>query len=294
MACVAILARFASTEVHEFFHFLVGRLVGLPASFLSMTTVGVEASVAARAPQYALALMNGVAPVVTVLLGFLALMAVPLVREKAPAAVTAFFAWWAITGVPYMGLQLMTAAGPIRLRGDGSDSAAVLGGFLGMGIVARSAFSLAGLLLYIASGFWLGTAVTESSNGAARQTLRQKLRGLKAWRLVAAAMIGLSLIAMTVRSAMLLEKGSHSGVLWLLLETLVWATMMALLVSWRAPGTREVRDHWIFPGLVASVGLIALGLLTHLDDFLIDGALYTIPLLATAWMLTREPSLSAV
>jgi hypothetical protein len=140
----------------------------------------------------------------------------------------------------------------------------------------------------------LGTAVTESSNGAARQTLRQKLRGLKAWRLVAAAMIGLSLIAMTVRSAMLLEKGSHSGVLWLLLETLVWATMMALLVSWRAPGTREVRDHWIFPGLVASVGLIALGLLTHLDDFLIDGALYTIPLLATAWMLTREPSPSAV
>jgi hypothetical protein len=30
MASVAILARFASTEVHESLHFLVGRLAGLP------------------------------------------------------------------------------------------------------------------------------------------------------------------------------------------------------------------------------------------------------------------------
>jgi hypothetical protein len=183
MAGVAILARFASTEVHESFHFLAGRLAGLPTEFLTLTSAGVDAAVAARAPQYALALMNGVAPVMTVLLGILALKAVPAVRRKAPAAVTDFLAWWAITGIPYMGLQLMTAAGPIRLRGDGSDSAAVIGGYLGAGIAVRSAISLAGLLLYVASGFWLGAAVAES-NDAARLTLRQKLRGLAADRCI--------------------------------------------------------------------------------------------------------------
>ena len=288
MASVAILARFASTEVHESFHFLVGRLAGLPADFLTLTSVGVEASVAARAPQYALALMNGVAPVMTVLLGILALKAVPAVRQKAPAAVTGFLVWWAITGIPYMGLQLMTTAGPIRLRGDGADSAAVIGGYLGAGIAVRSAISLAGLLLYVASGFWLGAAVA-GSNDAARLTLRQKLRGVGVWRLVVASILGLLLIAMTVRSAMLLVEGNGGGVLWLLLETLVWSAMMALVVQWRAPGAREVRDRWIFPGLLASAGLIAIGLLTHLFDFLIDGVTLTMPLLATAWMLMRKP-----
>jgi hypothetical protein len=33
MTSVAILARFASTEAHENFHFVVGRLAGLPAKF---------------------------------------------------------------------------------------------------------------------------------------------------------------------------------------------------------------------------------------------------------------------
>jgi hypothetical protein len=287
MACVAILARLASTEVHESCHFLVGRLAGLHADFLTLTSVGVGASVTAGAPRYALALMNGVAPVMTVLLGILALKAVPAVRRKAPAAVTGFLAWWAITGIPYMGLQLMTTAGPIRLRGDGSDSAAVIGGYFGAGVAVRSVISLAGLLLYAASGFWLGAAVA-GRNDAARLTLRQKLRGLAGWRLVVASILGLLLIAMTVRAAVLLVEGYRGGLLWLLLETLVWSAMMALVVQWHAPGAREVRDCWIFPGLLASAGVIAVGLLTRLDDLVIDGVTFTMPLLATAWMLTRN------
>jgi hypothetical protein len=290
MACVAILADFATTEVHEAFHFLAGRLVGLPAHFFNLTSVGVDAPVVERAPQYALALMNGVAPVMTVLLGVLALRAVPHAREKAPAAITAFLAWWAIAGIPYLGFQLMTAALPIRLGGDGSDSAAVIGGFLGVGIVVRTAISLVGLLLYFASGFWLGAALLESNSGAATLTLRQRLRELSAWRLVAASILGLLLIGMTVRSAMLLVMGNGYGFYWLLAETLVWAVMMALLVRWRAPGAREVRDHWIFPGLVASLGLIAIGTLPQLDDFLLLGVILTAPLPATAWTLMRESS----
>ena len=180
----------------------------------------------------------------------------------------------------------MTAAGPFRLRGDGSDSAAVIGGLLGAGIVVRSAISVVGLLLYFASGFFLGSAIAQKDSGSPRLTLRQNFRGLRRWRVVAASILALLLMGMTVRSVMLLLESSGWGVLSLLLETLVWAAMMALLVRWRAPGARETRDKWIFPGLVASAGLIAISFLPHLDDFLILGVMLTIPLLATAWTLT--------
>jgi hypothetical protein len=68
----------------------------------------------------------------------------------------------------------------------------------------------------------------------------------------------------------------------------VWAMMMALLVRWSAPGAREVRDHWIFPGLLSSAGLIAIGFLPHLDDFFFLGTVLVLPLTATAWRASRS------
>jgi hypothetical protein len=58
--------------------------------------------------------------------------------------------------------------------------------------------------------------------------------------------------------------------------------MLAFLVRWRAPGARAVRDHWIFPGLLAGAVLIAVGLLAN-NDFFIDGIMLVFPLIATAW-----------
>jgi len=235
--------------------------------------------------------MNGVAPLATMLLGVLALVVVPALRAKLPAAVTAFIAWCAIFGIPYIGLQLMTTAGPIRLRGDGSDSAAVIGGYFGMSIISRTAIAVVGLLIYMASGFWLGPAVSQSTSAApSRLTLRQHLRGVPVWRMAAASVLGLLFIAMTVRSASLLAHGNGGGLLLLLVETWVWAAIITLLVRWRAPGASEVRDWWIVPGLLASAGMIVIGLLAHLNDFVIDGGLYVVPLIATAWVLTRTSS----
>jgi hypothetical protein len=291
MASFALLAHLASTELHECFHLVVGRLAGLPCHFLSFTSVGVDPSVAANASPSALALMNGVAPLATMLLGVLALVAVPALRPKAPAAVTAFIAWFAIFGVAYIGLQTMTTAGPARLRGNGSDFAAVIGGYFGMPIVPRTAIAVAGMVIFMASGFCMSAAVSERTGGASpRLTLGQHLHGLAAWRLVAASVLGLNLIAMTVRSAALLAHGNGGGMLLLFGETWVGAALMALLVRWRAPGAREVRDRWIFPGLLASAGLIAISLLTHLDDFFIGGTTLIVPLMATAWTQTRVSS----
>ncbi len=142
----------------------------------------------------------------------------------------------------------------------------------------------------MASGFCLGTAVSQHADTApSRLTLMQHLRGLAAWHLVAAALLALLLIAMTVRGAAQLTHGNGYGMLWLVRDIYVRAAMMTLLVRWRAPGARDVRDRWIFPGLIASAGLIAIGLLTHLDDFLFIGQAYVIPLIATAWIQTTTP-----
>jgi len=292
MALVALLAHLVSTELHESLHWLVGRLAGLPAHFLSFTSVGVTPAIAATASASALAWMNGVAPVATMLLGLLALAAVPALRPKAPVAVADFVAWWAIIGVPYIGLQLMTAALPINLRGNGSDSAAVLGGYFGLSLVPRIAISLAGLVIYMASGFWLGAAVSQrNSTARSRLTLSEHLRGLAAWRLVAASALGLLLIGMTLRYIVLLAHGNGRGPFPLILEMPVWAAILALLVRWRSPGARDIRDHWIFPGLLAGAVLIAIGSLDNGDDFLFEGAILVFPLIATAWIqkTSHEP-----
>jgi hypothetical protein len=77
MAFIALLANLLSTELHECLHLIVGRLCGLPAHFLGLTSAGVDPSIAATARPLSLALMNGVAPLATMLLGVVALFATP-------------------------------------------------------------------------------------------------------------------------------------------------------------------------------------------------------------------------
>jgi hypothetical protein len=290
MAFVAFFASFVSTELHESFHLIVGRLCGLPGHFLSLTSVGVSPSIAATARPSALALMNGVAPLATMVLGVAALFATPWLRRRRSATVTAFVAWCAIFAVPYIGLQTMTAALPAHLRGNGADSAAVIGGYFGVPVGMRAVVSIVGLMLFMASGFFLGRAVSDDSGDALRcLTLRQHLRGLARWRVAAASILGLLLVVMTVLGAFLLASSKHNGFFSLLIAIWLWGAMMTLLVRWQAPGAREVRDQWIFPGLLASFGLLVIGLFTH-DDFLTLATIFVIPLIATAWVLTRDPA----
>jgi hypothetical protein len=287
MAAVALLANLVSTELHESLHLIVGRLCGLPAHFLGLTSVGVSPSIAATARPSALALMNGVAPLATMLLGIVALFAVPWLRRRAPATVTAFVAWCAIFAVPYIGLQTMTASLPAHLRGNGADSAAVIGGYFGVPVGMRAVISIVGLILFMASGFFLGRAVSDDSGDEpCCLPLRQHLRGLARWRVAAASILGLLVVAMTVRGAFLLAWSKNGGFFSLLIAIWLWGAMMTLLVRWQAPGAREVRDRWIFPGLPASFGLLAMGLFTH-DDLFTSATIYVIPLVATAWVLTR-------
>ena len=284
-AVVCFVAVVGTSELHESIHLLVGRLAGLPAHFLGLTSVGVTSAVAAVSAPIDLALMNGVAPLATMVLGLVALAAVPALRRSAPVAVTQFVAWCAIVGVPYIGLQTMLTAAPIRLRGDGADSAAVIGGYFGLSAGARALISLVGLVLYLASGFWLRRAVSDTDDTARGSvTAGRRLKGLPVWRIIAASILGLVVVALAVRSTVLLMNGNSRGIL-LLVDgpPFAWAGMMAFLVSWRTPKALNVRDGWIFPGMLACVFLIALGVLSHTDDYSLIGEILLLPLITSAW-----------
>jgi hypothetical protein len=110
------------------------------------------------------------------------------------------------------------------------------------------------------------------------------LKGLPVWRIIAASILGLVVVALAVRSTVLLMNGNSRGIL-LLVDgpPFAWAGMMAFLVSWRTPKALNVRDGWIFPGMLACVFLIALGVLSHTDDYSLIGEILLLPLITSAW-----------
>lgn len=61
--------------------------------------------------------MNGAAPLFTVLAGFAALGVLSNGRQL-PERLRIFLAWWAIFGIPYLGLQLMILVVPVDFSGS--------------------------------------------------------------------------------------------------------------------------------------------------------------------------------
>ena len=280
---VCLVTIVALIEVHELLHLVVGRLVGLPARFLNLTAVGVGLDEAARANPAALAWMNGVAPMVSIALGVLAFAVLSAHRRRFRPWVRYALTWVAIQGVPYAGLQLMTAAAPVRLRGDGADFAAVIGGYFQAPPEIRAILTVTGLAVFLASGFWLGRLLSDSSVSPHRRlSLGARLATVAVWRRLLAAVIGTLSIGTLAMGIVLLFQGNANGLRFLLLSAFVgWVAVVALLVPWRWPGAATVWRHWLLPGLLASLVLTVVGL-AFPSDF--ASAVFALtPLLATAW-----------
>lgn len=275
----------ASIELHESLHLDVGRLDGLPARFLAVTSVGISESLALKSAPSALALMNGVAPIATMVLGLLALWALPWLRRRAPPVVIDFVAWWAIFGVAYIGLQTMLTAAPIELRGNGADFAAVIGGYFGVASSWRTAISIVGVVLFILSGVWLRRAVRDPEDQTeARASWGARLRHLAAWQIALGGLLSATLIVMAVRSALWLGRGDASGIALLFRVTWVWAGLMVVMVDWQHPAARKILHRWIIPGIAASIGLWILGFVMNVADFTVIAIMLVLPLLTTAYV----------
>ncbi|MFZ3353420.1 MAG: hypothetical protein WA268_21420 [Xanthobacteraceae bacterium] len=65
-ALVAAVALVFSIEIHELVHLLTARLMGIPSRFLNLTAVGIPMADAAKYPPGELAVMNGSAPLFSI------------------------------------------------------------------------------------------------------------------------------------------------------------------------------------------------------------------------------------
>jgi len=283
---VCLVTLFAAIEFHELVHLAVGRMAGLPAHFLSLTSVGVEPDEVARAAPAALAWMNGVAPIVTMVLGFLAFAVLSASRRRLEPLTAYVLTWIAIMGVPYVGYQLMATAAPIQLRGDGGDSAAVIGGYFHAPPTVRVILAVAGGVLYVASGFWLNRLLADSPVRPHRgPSLAARLSAVAVWRRLLAAALGILLIGGVVKGTGLLLRDIDdvTGLTFLAFSAIIgWLLFVALLVPWRRPGAAAVWRHWLVPGLLANSLLMVVGF-AFPSDYKTFGIAVLNPLLAAAW-----------
>jgi hypothetical protein len=148
----------AFITAHELVHIAAGHALGIGGHFTSLTSADADPLRALRAAPAARAWMTGAAPVFTMLAGLGALAAAPAARARNQRTLAAVLGWMAIFGISYVGVQLMTLAGPAGQNGTGVDTAEVLVGYLGIGHVARAALGLGGVTLLLGAGFVLGRA----------------------------------------------------------------------------------------------------------------------------------------
>lgn len=299
-AVISLVTIFLCVELHELVHLGVGWMAGLPARFLHLTAVGVAPDVAAQANPAALAWMNGVAPVFTVVLGLLAFAMVASPRRRFRPPLHYALTWVAILGVPYAGFQLMLAAAPVRVRGDGADFAAVIGGYFQAPLAVRSIVAVSGVAVFVASGLWLGRLLVDPAVKPGRApSLGARLSAVPLWRRLFAVAVGILSICAAVMSGALLFRSDLRGMGLLALSAFWgWPIFFTLLVPWRRPGPAAVWRHWIIPGLCMAFALTVVGLVFP-SDYTTFGFLLLASLPAAAWSRTdvetgtREPAVPA-
>jgi hypothetical protein len=281
----AVLVAFSAIVIitlHETIHLLVGRMAGIPAVFTGLTSAGLPKNV--DPGQYGpaqLALMNGIAPLLTVVFGFVIYYL--LARKQAVLRhLRYFFTWWAIFGIPYLGVQMIIIIQHSDYSGNGADSAAVAG-YLHLSILLRALICLAGFLYYMVSAIWV--------LGAIRAADRDVLPGgsslaIAWWR----QLLGWILIAVAIASAVAIGVRALYGIVYgpLFLVFSSWATGTALLTPWRSFVAMAMWKRWLLPGIIGLLALIPLGFIGGSNDYADMWLPILPPLIAATLFATRE------
>src|SRR5579884_1587905 len=155
-AIICVISIVVFVTLHELFHLVVGLLLGLPAHLISPVSAGVSREAARHADGWRLAVMNGIAPLLTMILGVIVALLLTRFGRSWPDILNRFFSWWAILGIPYIGFEMMGTSNPTDYAGTGADPAAVAG-FLGISDPVRALVSFVALLFFLISGLFLST-----------------------------------------------------------------------------------------------------------------------------------------
>ncbi|MEO8804304.1 MAG: hypothetical protein ABI304_04320 [Rudaea sp.] len=269
-------------NLHELTHLVVGRLAGIPALFTGLTSAGVAEGTAALYPQSSLALMNASAPLLTVVAGFAIYRALACWPEAFGRA-RYFFTWWAIFGIPYLGLQMMLVVTKVDYSGNGSDSAAVAA-YFHVPMSVRAVLCVAGFLWYMVSAVWVFGVIRATD---ANVRTAPAATDVSLPRRVLGGVLVLAAIACVVtvarRSILGTSPGPYMGGAFL-----GWALAAAVLTPWCSPVARAVWTHWLLPGVIGMLALVPLGFIGAGNDYASIWLPMIPPLVATAMFATRN------
>lgn len=121
---IFLLSLVTFTEFHESMHLLFGRAMGIPAAFLSATSVGVPKSYDTSIHSWlSFFMMNVPAFIISFAMGIIFLVIYIKKREFIKTTTGQFFAWFTIIGIPYISIQMMTSAEKGTASGSGPDLA---------------------------------------------------------------------------------------------------------------------------------------------------------------------------
>jgi hypothetical protein len=283
-AALCLVTTMAFVGAHELVHIAVGRALGLGAHFTSLTSADADPTRALAATPAALAWMAGAAPLFTVLAGIGALLAAPWARARRFKGVAAVLGWIAIFGAPYLGVQLMTLAGPAGLNGTGVDAAGVLVGYFRIGQMPRIALALGGVVSVLAAGYVLGGALGDKEPWVPGVQRVADISGAR--RGVGVTLVVLSIISIGVGAALLIRVGRANPMGLFLLADILWGVGLLIMTPWQRPGPQFVRDVWLAPAIAAMGVLTVIGMLFP-SDYAAAG-LFFLPQLATAAYVTRN------
>jgi len=291
-AATGVVAIVLLVILHESTHVLVGDLVGLPMYFAKLTQAGIRPVLDPAAG--ALAVMNGVAPIETMILGVVAAILLSRTRHPRGSRVAGFFAWWAVVGVFYIGIQLIFVN---TLDTGGADLEAVAH-YFHVSSPTRAMLALVGTVAYMASGFWVSTALAAADGhptGRTRPLWRPALTASRSRRVVGLVLAVVLVVLVVIGTGLAAQGGRTApvGNLFFLGGGVgIWTLLVVALTPWDAPGATAIRNRWIFPALAAGVVLAVVGTLDQ-DDLLLFGILLQPPIITAAWAQASETTATA-
>ncbi|MEO8748295.1 MAG: hypothetical protein ABI379_11670 [Rhodanobacter sp.] len=281
-SAIVALSIAAIFSLHELTHLVVGRIAGIPAVFTGPTSAGVVEGTAALYPQSSLALMNASAPLFTVFIGFALYRALARWPEAFGRA-RYFFTWWAIFGIPYLGLQMMIIVTRVDSSGNGSDSAAVAG-YLHVPMSVRAIICVMGFVFYMMSAVWvLGVIRAVDVDMQAAHTATN----VCLWRRVLGGILIFAAIACAVTVARRALLGTFPG-LYMGGAFLGWALAAGVLTRWSSPTARVVWTHWLLPGAIGMAALIPFGFIGGGNDYASMWLPIIPPVVAAAMFAARD------
>ncbi|QBD80371.1 hypothetical protein EPA93_32125 [Ktedonosporobacter rubrisoli] len=228
--------------------------------------------------------MNGIAPLITILLGIGAHLVLIAYGHRLNNILRRFLAGWAIFGLPYAGLQMMSSGGPAIVNGTGDDFAAVLVGYFGFPRPVMAIICCAGVALFILGCFWLRGSLASIEGLAVSSRFRWKDLQITptAWRRYSALLLALLPIVDALYSAVQVGSSNKTEITLILmgiLVPLIWCACAALLIPWRTSSSIVIRNQWIFPTIVVAILFYVLGR----DDYTTMLPALLPPVVTTAW-----------